>query len=126
MAGNQNLTELLSNFCNAPEWPRYTLPKEFCTWDDKAWLREPAFITIVSIAAVMTVLTLLFITWDFTRSHMADKFIDLSESERMEYMLQVTGGNGRRGEFMRRQAERRAIAAAQLGGCPVGKEAPTS
>lgn len=124
MAGND--LELLSNFCNNSKDPLlFTLPIKFCDHDivcEKV-LRHPGFIAITSIGAVIVVFVLLVLTWHMTMHHIAEKFINLSESERMEYMLKIAGEVYRRQQLewkLRREVEQRTGALAQFG---AGKEA---
>jgi hypothetical protein len=64
----------------------------------------------------------MFLVSYITMHHIAEKFINLLERERMEYMLKIVGEVSRRPELerkLRREVEQRTGAPAQLG---AGKE----
>jgi hypothetical protein len=90
-----NNLELVSNFCNNPQDPLlFTLPIKFCDHDIfcESVLRHPSFIAITTVGSVIVVFALLVLTWHTTMHHIAEKFINLLESERMECMLKISGG----------------------------------
>jgi hypothetical protein len=124
MAGND--LELVSNFCNNSDDPLlFTLPIKFCNYNIfcEDVVRDPIFIAITSVGAVILVLGLVGLTWYTILHHIARKFINLPESERMEYMLKIAGEVHRRQELerkLRREVEQHTGAPTQLG---TGKEA---
>jgi hypothetical protein len=50
-------------------------------------------------------------TWNLTKEHIANKFIILSESERMDYMLKLARDHGRAGHSLVMEARRRVARA---------------
>jgi len=120
-----NDLELVSNFCNNSNDPLlYTLPIKFCDHNifREKVLRDPVFIAMVSIGIFIALYGLVLVTWHTVLLGMVGKFIKLSESERIEYMLKVAGSVGRRRELewkLRREVEQHTGVPAQLS---AGKE----
>jgi hypothetical protein len=73
-------------------------------------LRNNFSTTLISIGAAIVVLLVILITWDLTKSHIATKFINLSDVDRMKYMLKVARAVDL-GHQMERRLERDAVAA---------------
>jgi hypothetical protein len=123
--------ELVANFCNHTEDPLlFTLPIKFCDYNVfcEEFLRGP-FIIVVLLGVVTVVYALVVLIWDLILHHIVGNFIDLSERDRMEYMLYLAGQVSRRDlleERFREDAQQRAVAPAQVLRPDNGKEAPTT
>ena len=103
--------ELVAKFCNATTIPLHTLPNEFCGCG--CLLNEPGFIVALVILILGAMAGCVFLTWTHFLWHMAENFIKMSESERMEYMFKIVGQYHLEQELELAEAARRGGAPSQ-------------
>lgn len=75
-------------------------------------LKRPIFIALTSVGVVIVLCALMHSVWITALHQIVGKWINLSESERVEYMLEIAGQVDRRQELeqkFREEAQQRTL-----------------